>query len=131
MICASEPVDKKLAQAEMEDAVVVSTHKERGQRDDILRVVILDFLQPTEFSLAGLLRVYKIGNLDVLDFIGPLAYEIYFAGTKVADIHFIAQMQEMLIDDILYHLLDIRLTVASGNEVAQSDVAKVDPECGG
>lgn len=50
----SESVDKKFAESDVLDALIVTADNERRHGDDILLVVVLDFLQTSELALAGL-----------------------------------------------------------------------------
>ena len=50
----SEAVDKEFTESEVLDAFIVAADDERSHGDDILLVVVLDFLQTAELALAGL-----------------------------------------------------------------------------
>ena len=50
----SKTVDKEFAESDVLDALIVATNYERSHGDDILLIVVLDFLQTSELALAGL-----------------------------------------------------------------------------
>ena len=49
----SEPVNKEFSESDVLDALIVAADNKRSHRDDILLIVVLDFLQTSELALAG------------------------------------------------------------------------------
>ena len=76
------------------------------QGDDVFRVVVADVLVDAKFSVDGFLRREEIGDLDVDAFVLPIADEVDFLCTGLADGDAVAAAQEFQADDIFECLVD-------------------------
>lgn len=116
---------KKLAEMDMGDSLMIGRTQHRSGGDDIFGIGIAYGLQGSKFALESGVAVNEPCYLNVNTLVGTGADKIYFSGTKLSDRYRIAKMNEMMIDDILYNLLNVSLTLASCNKVAQADIAEV------
>ena len=110
---------------EMCDALMIGGAQHWGGGDDIFGIGIAYGLQGSELSLESGVAVDKPCHLNVNTLVGTGADKIYFSGTELPYCYRVAEMNEMMIDDILHNLLNVSLTFASRDIIAQADIAEV------
>lgn len=108
------------------NAIVVGSGDKRGQRDYVLRVIILDSMQVAKLTVVGCFVSNDVTCLDVSSLPTWLrAYEIYLTCLQLSYIDFVAKADEMIVDDILYHLFDVTLASTPSKGVANTIVFEV------
>ena len=94
----------------MSYAIVIRLSNQWCHRDDIFGIVVLDGTKIAKLTLIRVIVGYDIRSLHIDPFaFGLCADKINFASLKLSDHHFIAQAYKMIVDDILYHLLNVSL----------------------
>ena len=94
----------------MGDAVIIRLCNQWCHRDDIFRIIVLDGTEITKLTLICVIVGYNVGSLNIDPFaFGLRADKIYFTCLKLSDHHFISQAYKVIVDDILYHLLNVSL----------------------
>ena len=94
----------------MSYAIVIRLSNQWCHRDDIFGIVVFDGTEITKLTLICVIVGYNVGSLHIDPFaFGLCADKINFASLKLSDHHFIAQAYKMIVDDILYHLLNVSL----------------------
>ena len=89
-------------------AIVIRLGNQRCHGDDIFGIVVLDGMKITKLTLIRVIVSYNIRSLHIDPFAFWLcADKINFASLKLSDHHFIAQAYKMIVDDILYHFLNV------------------------
>ena len=108
------------------NAIVVVFSEERSHRDDIFRIVVFDEAQVSEFTFSGGIVSYDVGGLyvDALTS-GFGANKVDFASLQLSNIYLIAKTDKMLVDDVLYHFLDVTLPSSASNGIAYAVVFEV------
>ena len=110
---------------EMSDSFMISGTQHWGGGDDIFGIGIAYGLQGSELALESSVAVDEPCHLNVNTLVGTSADKIYFSGTKLPYCYCVAEMNEMMIDDILHNLFNVSLTFASRDIIAQADIAEV------
>ena len=110
---------------EMCDSLVIGGAQHWGGGDDIFGICIVNGLQDSELAFEGGIAVDNPCYLNVNTSVGTGADKIYFSGTKQPYCDRIAEMNEMMIDDILHNFLNIGLSFASSDIIAQADIAEI------
>ena len=110
---------------DMFDSIMIGSAQHGGGGDDIFGIGIAYGLQRSELTLESGVAVNEPCYLNVNTLVWTGAYKIYFSGTKLPDCYRIAEMNEMMIDDSLYNLLNVGMTFASSDIVAQADIAEI------
>ena len=91
-------------------AIVIRPRHQRGHRDDIFGIVVPDRTEIAKLALVCVIVSYNIRSLHIYPFaFGLCADKIYFASLKLSHHHVIAQTDKVIIDDVLYHLLNVSL----------------------
>ena len=108
------------------DAVIIIFGEQRSHGDNVLRIVVLDGMKIAKLSLSRCLVVDDIGRLYIDAFTSRLGtYKVDFSSLQLSHIYLIAQTYEMLIDDILYHFLNVSFARSSSNGISNAVVFEV------
>ena len=91
-------------------AVIIRLPNQWCHRNDIFGIVVLDGTEITKLALVSIIVSYDIRRLYIYPFAFRLCTDkINFTSLKLSDHHFIAQTDKVILDDILYHLLNVSL----------------------
>ena len=91
-------------------AIVIRLGNHWCHGDDVLRVVVFDGTKIAKLALVSVIIGYNVGCLYVNSFALVLCTnKINLTSLKLPYHHFIAQAYKMIVDDILYHLLNVSL----------------------
>ena len=91
-------------------AIVIRLGNQWCNGDDIFGIVVLDGTEVAELTLICIIVDYNIRRLHIYPFSFRLcADKINLACMKLSDLHLIPQAYKMIVDDILYHLLNVSL----------------------
>ena len=108
-------------------AIVIRFGNQWCHRDDIFGIVVLDGTKITKLTLIRVIVSYNIRSLHIDPFAFWLcADKINFASLKLSDHHFIAQTDKVIIDDVLYHLLNVSLTRTAYKSITNAMIFKVE-----
>ena len=110
----------------MGDAIVVGSGDKRCQRDDVFRVIVLDGMEIAKLAVIGII----VGNDVTCLNVGALSiwlctYEIYLACLQLPYVNFVAEANEMVVDNILYDLLNVPLASTTCKCVTNAMVFEV------
>ena len=98
---------EEFPQGKMSDSILVALCQQWSCADDIFRVVVANLLQWAEFPVACRLFSHDVTCLHINRFFWLGAYKIHLSGIQYAHLYIITKITQMLIDGILYHLLNI------------------------
>ena len=91
-------------------SIVVRLGDQWCHRDDIFGIVVLDGTEVAKLTLVSIIVSYNIRSLYIDSFAFWLGtYKIDLTSQKLSHHHFIAHAYKMIVDDILYHLLNVPL----------------------
>lgn len=108
------------------DTSIIVLCEKWSHGNDVLRIVVLDEAQVAKLSLSGIIIDNDVGGLHIDAFATRLgAYEVDFSSLQLSHIYLISQTNEMLVNDVLYHFLDVALTCTSRYCIANAIVLKV------
>ena len=111
---------------QVRDAVIIILGEQRSHGDNVLRIVVFDGTEIAKLTLSGCIVGYDIGSLHVDAFASWLGTnKVDFSSLQLSYINLIAQAYEVLIDDILYHFLDVSFTCSPGNGISNAVVFKI------
>ena len=111
---------------QVRDAVIIIFGEQRGHGDNVLRVVVLDGTEIAKLPFSGCIVGYDVGSLHVDAFAAWFgAYKVDFSSLQLSYIYLIAQAYEVLIDDILYHFLNVSFTCSSGDSISDAIVFEI------
>ena len=111
---------------QVRDAVIIILGEQRGHGDNVLRVVVLDGTEIAKLPFSGCIVGYDVGSLHVDAFTAWFGTnKVDFSSLQLSYIYLIAQSYEVLIDDILYHFLNVSFTCTSGNGISNAVVFKI------
>ena len=98
----------------------------RIHRDDILRVIVAYGLQVTELPCYGLFRAEQVNGLHVeLAFISH-GYEVYLPIPEDTYCNLKSLRDQVVVDDIFHHLLDVAAQVEPTEQVTQTVVGEIE-----
>ena len=116
---------QEFAKMQVRDAVIIILGEQRGHGDNVLRVVVLDGTEIAKLTFSGCIVGYDVGSLHVDAFAARFGtYKVDFSSLQLSYINLIAQAYEVLIDDILYHFLNVSFTCSPGNGISNAVVFK-------
>ena len=93
---------------QVRDAVIIIFGEQRSHGDNVLRIVVLDGTEIAKLPLSGCIVGYDVGSLHVDAFASWLGtYKVDFSSLQLSYIYLIAQPYEVLVDYILYNLLNV------------------------
>ena len=95
------------------DALMIGRTQKGSSRDDVFGISIIDGLQSPKLTLERGVAVNKPCHLNVNALAGTSTYEINLSNTQLPDGNRISKMNQMMVNDILHDLLNIRLAFAS------------------
>ena len=111
---------------QVRDAVIIILGEQRSHGDNVFRIVVLDGTEIAKLPLSGCIVGYDVGSLHVDAFASWFGtYKVDFSSLQLSYIYLIAQSYEVLIDDILYHFLNVSFTCTSGNGISNAVVFKI------
>ena len=111
---------------QVRDAVIIILGEQRSHGDNVFRIVVLDGTEIAKLPLSGCIVGYDVGSLHVDSFASWLGTnKVDFSSLQLSYIYLIAQSYEVLIDDILYHFLNVSFTCTSGNCISNTVVFKI------
>ena len=111
---------------QVRDAVIIIFGEQRSHGDNVLRVVVLDGTEIAKLPFSGCIIGYDVGSLHVDAFAAwSGAYKVDFSSLQLSYINLIAQAYEVLIDDILYHFLNVSFTCSSGDSISDAVVFEI------
>ena len=123
----SEIRHKELTQADMDNARIFGqSAADRVHRNDVLRIVVAYGLQVAELPRYGLFRAEQVNGLHVKCPFVSRSHKIHLAVTEDAHRHLEALRDQMVVDDVLHHLLDAAAQVESAEQVAQAVVGEIE-----
>ena len=111
----------------MSYAIVIRLGNQWCHRDDIFGIVVLDGTKVAKLTLICIVVGYDIRSLHIDPFaFWFCTYKVNLTSLKLSDHHFIAQAYKVIIDDILYHLLNVSLTRTAYKSITNTIVFKVE-----
>ena len=110
----------------MGDAIVVGSGDKRRQRDDVFRVIVLDGMEIAKFTIVGCVVGNDVASLNISALsIWLCTYEIYLTCLQLPYVNFVAEANEMVVDNILYDLLNVPLASTTCKCVTNAMVFEV------
>ena len=111
---------------QVRDSVIIIFGEQRSHGDNVLRIVVFDGTEIAKLPLSGCIVVDDIRCLYIDAFAAWFsAYKVDFSSLQLPYINLIAQAYEVLIDDILYHFLNVSFTCSPGNGISNAVVFKI------
>ena len=111
---------------QVRDAVIIILGEQRSHGDNVFRIIVLDGTEIAKLPLSGCIVGYDVGSLDVDAFASWLGTnKVDFSSLQLSYIYLIAQSYEVLIDDILYHFLNVSFTCTSSSAQFKQKQRKV------
>lgn len=112
---------QELAKMQVRDAVIIIFGEQRSHGDNVLRIVVFDGTEIAKLPFSGCIVGYDVGSLNVDAFASWFgAYKVDFSSLQLSYMYLIAQTYEVLIDDILYHFLNVSFTYSPGNGISNA-----------
>ena len=111
---------------QVREAVIIIFGEQRRHGDNVLRIVVFDGTEITKLTLSGCIVGYDVESLHVDAFAAWFGtYKVDFSSLQLSYIYLIAQAYEVLIDDILYHFLNVSFARSSSNGISNAVVFEV------
>lgn len=123
----SEISHKKLTKVDMDNARIFGqAATDRVHRDDVLRVVVAYGAQVAELPRDGLFRAEQVNGLHVKRAFPTGGHEIHLSITEYAHRDLEPLCDQVVVDDVLHHLLDAAADVEPAEQVAQAVVGEIE-----
>ena len=111
---------------QVRDSVIIIFGEQRSHGDNVLRIVVFYVTEIANLPFSGCIVGYYVGSLHVDAFAAWFGtYEVDFASLQLSYIYLIAIAYDVLIDDILYHFLNVSFTFSPGNGISNAVVFKI------
>ena len=115
---SSESIYQELAEVNMGDTFIIGRTQKWCGWDDILWIGIADILERSKLSVGCNLTINKPGYLNIQPLVGTGADKVYLTVTELTYGACVAQMNEMMLYDILYNFLYVWLTLTANYIIA-------------
>ena len=109
----------------MDDSIFITFCQIWSGADYIFRIIVTDLLQRTELPFTCSVFCYYVTCLDIDGLSCLCADEVHLPCIQYSHLYVISQKRQLLINNILNHLLDIRIHTAACLEVTQPKVIPV------